>query len=124
MRTPAPRSNVRALLALTLLLGSLGVWTAALPASAGGQAGQAERVGVQALPGAEQVVQADRPPLSRAPVDRRGDLGRSRSVPLGVLVGIALVGGARRWWDRGGRAPRSPWRGTAPPRASRAPPGA
>lgn len=123
MRSLAPRPAVRALLALTLLLGSLGVWTAALPASADGQAGQAERVGAQVLSGAEQVVQADRPPLSRSPVDRRGDLGRFRSVLLGVLVAIALVGGARRRWDRGGRGTRSPWRGAAPPRASRAPPG-
>lgn len=119
MRKLAPRSAVRAVLALTLLLGSLGAWTAAPPAAAGGQA---ERLGAYGLPRAEQVVQADRQPLSRVVVDRRGDLGRTGSVLVGILVGTALVGATRRWWDRGGRTIRSPRRGGAPVRGSRAPP--
>src|SRR5215510_6823233 len=119
MRKLAPRSAIRALLALTLLLGSLGAWTAALLSSAGGQA---ERLGAYGLPRAEQVVQADRQPLSRVAVDRRGDLDWTGPVLLGILVGAALVGATRRWWDRGGHTIRSFRHSSAPARASRAPP--
>ena len=114
------RRAVRAPLALMLLLVPLGAWTAALPAAGGARA---ERVVAQALPGGEQVVQPDRQPLSRAAVDRRGDLGRARSVLLGILVGITLLGVVWRWWGRGGRIIQRPWRGATPGYASRAPPG-
>jgi hypothetical protein len=114
------RPAVRALLVLMLLLASLGAWTAA-PAATGGA--RAEQVVAQALPGGEQVVQADRQPLSRAAVDRRGELGRARSVLLGILVGTALPGVVWRWWGRGGRKIQRPRRGGMPAYASRAPPG-
>jgi len=103
-----------------LLLAPLGAWTVALPADAGGQA---ERVVARALPGGEQVVQADRQPLSPAAADRRGDLGRFRSVLLGILVGTTLLGVVWRWWGRGGRTTHRLGRGAAPGYASRAPPG-
>jgi hypothetical protein len=120
MRVLASRSAVRAVLVLTLLLAPLGAWTAALRADAGGQA---ERVVAQALHGGEQVVQADRQPLSRASVDRRGDLGRFRSVLLGILVGTGLLGVVWRWWGRDGRTLQRPRRGATLAYASRAPPG-
>ncbi len=116
----APRPAVRVLLALMLLLAPLSAWTAALPAAGGAGA---EQVVAQALPGGEQVVQADRQPLSRGAVDRRGDLGRFRLVLLGILVGAALLGVVWRWWGRGGRTIQHRRRGAAPAYASRAPPG-
>ena len=119
MKTLVSRRALRALLSLTLLLAPLGAWTAGPPADAGGQA---EGAVAQALPGGEQVVQADRQPLSRAAVDRRGDLGRFRSVLLGIIVGTALLGVVWHWWTRGGRSIHHFRRGAAPVYASRAPP--
>jgi hypothetical protein len=114
------RPAIRALLVLMLLLASLGAWTAAAAATGGARA---EQVVAQALPGGEQVVQADRQPLSRAAIDRRGELGRARSVLLGILVGTALPGVVWRWWGRGGRKIQRPRRRGTPTYASRAPPG-
>jgi hypothetical protein len=118
MRMLVSRRAVRVLLALMLLLAPLGAWTAAHPAAGGAGA---ERGVAQALPGGEQVVQADRQPLSRAAVDRRGDLGRPRSAPLGILVGTALPGVVWRWWRRR-RTIHHRQRGATPAHASRAPP--
>jgi hypothetical protein len=120
MRVLAPRPAIRALLALMLLLAPLGMWTAALPAAAGARA---EQVVAQGLPGGEQVVQPDRQPLSRAAVDRRGDLGRARSVLLGILVGTVLPALVWRRWGRGGRTIQRPRHGATAGCASRAPPG-
>jgi len=120
MRVPAPRPAIRALLTLMLLFAPLGVWTAALPADAGGRA---ERVVAQAVAAGEQAVQPDRQPLSGAAVDRRGDHRGARSVLLGILVGTALPGVVWRWWGRGGRTIQHPRRDTATGYASRAPPG-
>jgi hypothetical protein len=120
MKTLVSRRAVRALLTLTLVLAPLSAWTAGLPPAGGGRA---EQVVAQALPGGEQVVQANRQPLSRAAVDRRGDLGRARSILLGILVGAALLGAVWRWWGRGDRTIQHRQRGTTPVYASRAPPG-
>jgi hypothetical protein len=119
MKTLVSLRAAGALLALTLLLAPLGAWTAGLSAAGGGRA---EQVAAQALPGGEQVVQADRQPLARAAVDRRGDLGRARSVLLGILAGAALLGVVWSWWRRDGRAIDHLLRGAAPAHASRAPP--
>lgn len=119
METFVSRRAVRALLTLTLVLAPLGAWTVGLPAVGGGRAGH---VVAQTLPGREQVVQADRQPLSRAAVDRRGDLGRFRSVLLGIIVGTALLGVVWHWWARGGRTIHHPLGSGAPVYASRAPP--
>src|SRR6266508_1217810 len=92
MKMLAPRRAVRALLALMVLLAPLSAWTAAVPAGGGTRA---ERAIVHTMSRGEQVVLADRQPLLRAVVDRRGDVGRSRSVLLGILVGAALLGGQK-----------------------------
>jgi hypothetical protein len=118
MKTVVSRCGARVLLAL-ILLAPLGVWTAALSAAGGGQA---EHVAARVLPGGEQVVQADRQPLSRVAVDRRGDLGQARFILLGILIGKALPAAAWRWWGRVGRTIQRPHRGDAPVCASRAPP--
>jgi hypothetical protein len=119
MKTLVSWRAARVLLALTLVVAPLGAWTAALPAAGGPRA---ERVVAQVLPGGEQVVQADWQPLSRVTVDRRGGLGRARSVLLGILVGTGLLGVLWRWWGRGGRTIHNPRRGVTPAYASRAPP--
>jgi hypothetical protein len=115
----APRPAVRALLALMLLLGSLGVWTLARPTGTGGQT---ERVGLLVPASVEQVVQADRQPLSPAAVDRRGDPGQARSLLLAILVGAVLLAIVWRWWGGGGRSIHRPPRGATPASAARAPP--
>ena len=120
MRMLAPRPAVRLLLALALLAVPLGAWTAAHRADAGGPA---EQVVAQRLSGGEQVVQADRQPLSGAGVDRRGDLGRYRSVLLGLLVGIALLRVVWRCWGRHGSTVKAPRRGATFVEVARAPPG-
>jgi hypothetical protein len=119
MKMLAPRRAVRALLALMVLLAPLSAWTAAVPAGGGTRA---ERAIVHTMSRGEQVVLADRQPLLRAVVDRRGDLGRSRSVLLGILVGAALLGVTWRWRGRGGWAIPVGRRYAAPAYASRAPP--
>jgi hypothetical protein len=120
MRMLASRSAVRALLAVALLLAPIGAWTA-VPWASSTQA-RAERVAALAVPGGEQVVQADRQPLLHAPADRRGGPGRSRAALLAVLMGTALAGVARRRWGRRDPIRRRPRRGVTPAHPSRAPP--
>src|SRR6266511_3582448 len=88
MKMLAPRRAVRALLALMVLLAPLSAWTAAVPAGGGTRA---ERAIVHTMSRGEQVVLADRQPLLRAVVDRRGALGSH----------LALAGS--RWLGNPGR---------------------
>jgi hypothetical protein len=118
MRVLVSRRAARLLLAL-VLLAPLGVWTAARgPAGAG----RAEQVAARALPAGEQVVQADRQPLLRGTLDRRGDPGGARLVLLAIFAAATPPGLVRRRWGRRGRTIQRPRGGAAPACASRAPP--
>jgi hypothetical protein len=97
----------------------LGSWAAGLQAAGGGRA---EQVVAQALPGGEQVVQADRQPLPRAALERRGGVGRSQTPLPGILAATGLLGIGRRWRRRGARTSQRRRRGVTPACASRAPP--